>query len=492
VSEHTGRLASSLAPAVQELLGRGDYTTLDVAREELRHQAVIDLAWTVMNYEQRLFARDVALRIIDAIQVVESSDFAEILAAPHPRGWYLAYEGHLCAMDEAAAALHLGRSRNALNAAILQLRARRWWLDGGDALASLLGVLVAVARREARTLYPVSTNGQPAANITIGHFYAGVAVAVARALDTWGPAGMAALTRSPLAAAAVGGTSIPIDAQRVAALVGFEAVALNSVDAVASRDGAVALAALASTATSQLARVARVQLELTNPVFGFARLPDNLSGSSSMLPQKRNDFLSEQVQGLAQTALAGYVKAVTTCTTAPFTNSAAINADVPSAVSAAIHALVTSSGLLALMTDALEFDAARMCEVAAQTFTPAVHVAEQLALLGVPIRVAHRAVGSLVSELEAEGRTLDGVNEVPGFPGISITTTPQAAVNAIASAGGPSAHAIESARADADRAVCAWRATAQGRAACWVRATAVLDEAIEDIRNPCGRRSGGR
>jgi argininosuccinate lyase len=483
MSDDTGRLTSSLDPAAQALLDRSVRVPNDAARQELRYQAMIDRAWAVMCCEQQLFTPEVALRIVHAVDAVEASGFTDILATRHPRGWYLAYEDRLRALDDAAASLHLGRSRNALNAAVLQLRVRDWWLDGGHSLAVLLEVLAAVAAREARTIYPVSTNGQPATNITVGHFYAGVATAVARALDDWGAAGMTALARSPLAAGAVGGTSIPIDAERVAALVGFEGVAINSVDAVASRDGVLRLAALASTATSQLARVARVQLEFTNPVFGFARLPDRLSGSSSVLPHKRNDYLSEQVQALAQTALAGYVKAVTTCTTAPFTNSAAINADVPCAVRASIDALVSSSGLLALMTEALEFDSARMREVAVQTFTPAVHVAEQLALRGVPIREAHHVVGRLVGVLEAEGFTLDSVDEVPGFPGIGVTTAPEAAVAAIASTGGPSAEAIAAACAEATSAARTWKATAEGRVACWSHAVDAVRRAVENLRN---------
>jgi argininosuccinate lyase len=103
--------------------------------------------------------------------------------------------------------------------------------------------------------------------------------------------------RLPLGAAALAGTSFPIDRERVARELGFEGVCENSLDAVSDRDFAIEFCACASLAMVHLSRLCEELVLWSNPRFGFVRLPEGYCTGSSIMPQKRNPDVPELVRG---------------------------------------------------------------------------------------------------------------------------------------------------------------------------------------------------
>jgi argininosuccinate lyase len=198
-------------------------------------------------------------------------------------------------------------------------------------LLKLQVVLLRRSRRFADVTMPAYTHYQAAVPITYGHYLAGVGWALARDI-----AGIIASSKSlnicPLGAGAVGGTSLPIQTERTALLLGFDEPALNSVDAVASRDLILRLLASLAILGVTLSRISADLLLWTTSEFGFLTVSDNLVGSSSMMPQKRNLFLLEHIQGRSTAAIGAFVHSSTAMHSTPFTNSIAVGTEAVSPV----------------------------------------------------------------------------------------------------------------------------------------------------------------
>src|SRR5262249_17458275 len=201
-------------------------------------------------------------------------------------------------------------ARNDLNATVLRIRLRQPILRLLSESLRLQAVLLRRARKFRRIVMPAYTHYQAAVPVTYGHYLAGVAGALER--DILGLIeGSRELDFCPLGAGSVGGTTLPIDQQRTASLLGFSGPVLHSIDAVASRDIVTRMLAAISILGITLSRLAADLLLWTTSEFGFLKLPDRLVGSSSMMPQKRNPFILEHVQGRSAAAIGAFVAAAT-------------------------------------------------------------------------------------------------------------------------------------------------------------------------------------
>ena len=201
-------------------------------------------------------------------------------------------------IGEVGKKLHTGRSRNDQVVTDLRLYVR----DEIDAIRGLLGnlqsALIDLAEREADTIMPGFTHLQTAQPVTFGHhmlaWYEMLERDDARLADC-----RKRVNVSPLGAAALAGTSFPIDRARTAELLGFDAPAGNSLDAVSDRDFAVELAAAGSLLMTHLSRMSEEIVLWMSPQFGFIDLPDRFCTGSSIMPQKKNPDVPELVRGKA-------------------------------------------------------------------------------------------------------------------------------------------------------------------------------------------------
>ena len=189
-------------------------------------------------------------------------------------------------VGDAGKRLHTGRSRNDQVATDLRL----WLRSELDAIVGLLGrvqqALVAQAGQHAATVMPGYTHLQPAQPVTFGHHLLAYVEMFERDRERMLDA-RRRINRLPLGAAALAGTTYPIDRAFVAKRLGFEAVAANSLDAVSDRDFAIEFCSVAAITMMHVSRLAEELVLWMSPAFGFVRLPDRFTTGSSIMPQKK-------------------------------------------------------------------------------------------------------------------------------------------------------------------------------------------------------------
>jgi argininosuccinate lyase len=447
----TGRLNTALADEAQRIVyDRYKPSHTDELGSELLAISEIDRAHLIMLTEEGIADVTCARLILQQIEVLRSSLFSALRERPMPRGLYLAYESHISEAlgDDVGGIIHTGRSRNDLNAATLRLRVRAPYAALMTAASRLCDALLAGAERHHETVMPAYTHGQAAVPVAYGHYLSALACSVMRAIEDLLQAGEE-LEINPLGAGAVGGTSIAINAGRTTQLLGFARPAANSIDAVASRDFVLRLLSAAAVLGVGLTRAAHDFGTWSTEEFGFLHIPDELVGSSSMMPQKRNPFLLEHVQGRAAGCLGSFVGAVSAMSTAAYTNSIAVGTDGVAYLWPGLQNIMDAIDLFRLVVEGAKPMENRMTERAKAGYTVATYLAELLVLRGVAFRTAHYQVGRLVNTALASQRPLSAVaaeslGEV--FAGTDVGAewlTPSTVVKDAKYGGGPGAAAAE-------------------------------------------------
>ncbi|MFP5349359.1 MAG: argininosuccinate lyase [Gammaproteobacteria bacterium] len=297
-------------------------------------------------------------------------------------------------IGEVGKKLHTGRSRNDQVATDLRL----WLRDAIDRIAgearALQEAILAVAEREAETLMPGFTHLQVAQPVTFGHhllaWFEMLSRDRARLADC-----RARVNVMPLGAAALAGTSYPIDRAYTARLLGFDAVADNSLDAVSDRDFAIEFVAVAALIMTHLSRMAEELILWSSPQFGFVELADAYCTGSSIMPQKKNPDVPELVRGKTArvhghlTALLTLMKAQPLAYNKDNQEDKEPVFDSVDTVHDCLHALAGVVRTLTVRADAMQAAAAR-------GFATATDLADYLVRRGVPFRDAHEIVGRAV------------------------------------------------------------------------------------------------
>jgi argininosuccinate lyase len=431
-----------------------------------------------MLAERGIIDRQVAGRLLETVLDLRRGDFAAIEGRAMPRGLYLAYEGYLIERlgADVGGVLHTGRSRNDLGATCFQLGLRVPYARLCSQLAALGVVLLGRARRYRATLMPAHTHFQGAVPITFGHYLLGLATALERDLAAL-LAGGGVLDRCPLGAGAVGGTSILIDTGRTAALLGFTGPALNSVDAVASRDAALRLLGAAVVAGVTLDRAALDLLLWSTREYGYLTVPDSLVGSSSMMPQKRNAFVLEHVQGRSAHAAGAFVTGITAMRGTSFTNSISVGTEGVAPTLAALQATADAVEILRLVVAGVRPNPEAMSAATSAGITEATAVAEWLVRQGTPFRRAHYEVGVAVRAVLGGGAVSlwDALGRPEKWPS---ELAPGQIWQAASFGGGPGPASFDAAFGVLADAWLAHRAALADRRARWAAADAELDEAV--------------
>jgi argininosuccinate lyase len=305
----------------------------------------------------------------------------------------------------AAGRLHTARSRNDQVATDFRL----WLRDALD--TSLAGVravqsaLVDLADSHADTLMPGFTHLQTAQPITFGHHLLAYAAMLERDAGRLSDA-RGRLNRSPLGAAALAGTSYPIDRAATAQALGFDGVMMNSLDAVSSRDFALEALSAASILSTTLSRLAEEIVLWASPGFGFARPSEQFSTGSSIMPQKRNPDAAELIRAKTGRIAGAFQALLMTVKALPLAYSKDLQED-KEPVFDAFDQLDLVLPVMAGMVAALEVDRDAMAAAAGAQFSTATELADWLVQeRGLPFREAHHLVGAVVAKAEALGLEL--------------------------------------------------------------------------------------
>ncbi len=306
-------------------------------------------------------------------------------------------------IGEAGKRLHTARSRNDQVATDFKLWIMRASREAADGLRALQKALAKQAEDHADWIMPGFTHMQTAQPITLGHHLLAYVSMFERDRVRLIGAALEAAWECPLGAAALAGTSYPIDREATAHALGFHAPASNSLDAVGSRDFALAALANLSIAATHLSRLAEEIVLWTSAIFGFARLSDAWSTGSSIMPQKRNPDAAELVRakaariGASFGALNGLVQKLPLAYAKDLQEDKALTFDAFDAFSLSVTAMI---GMVATM----RFDREAMRAAAAHGYSTATDLADWLVReLRIPFREAHEITGKIVRRAEELG-----------------------------------------------------------------------------------------
>lgn len=311
-------------------------------------------------------------------------------------------------IGEPARRLHTARSRNDQVATDFRLWVRGAMDEVDASLAALQRVLVARAADHADDIMPGFTHLQVAQPVTLGHHLLAYVEMLGRDRSRFADA-RARMNESPLGAAALAGTSFPVDRAATAAALGFDAAMANSIDAVSDRDFALDYLSCASIAAIHLSRLAEEIVNWASQPFGFIALPDAWSTGSSIMPQKRNPDAAELVRGRAGLLLGAFQRLAVIVKGLPLTYSKDLQDD-KATVFEAHDALALSLAAMTGMIETIAFRTDRMRALAATGFSTATDLADWLVrTAGAPFRDAHHIVGACVARAEALGVDLSAL-----------------------------------------------------------------------------------
>jgi len=304
--------------------------------------------------------------------------------------------------------LHTGRSRNDQVATDMRLYLRDEIDRIDEALIHLSTAILDIAEEEAESIMPGFTHLQVAQPITFGHhmmaWYEMLKRDRARLSDCRGRVNI-----MPLGAAALAGTSYPIDREYTARLLGFEAVASNSLDAVSDRDFAIEFCGFSATLMMHLSRFAEELIIWSSAQFGFIELSDSFCTGSSIMPQKKNPDVPELVRGKTGRAYGNLMALLTLMKGQPL----AYNKDNQEDKEPLFDAVDTVRGSLRVFGDmmpVMQINRPAMESAAHRGFSTATDLADYLVRKGMAFRDAHEVVGKAVHYGVTEGKDLSNMS----------------------------------------------------------------------------------
>ena len=306
----------------------------------------------------------------------------------------------------AAGRLHTARSRNDQVA----LDFRLWVRDAIDEIDSQIkGLQKSLATRAlefAGSVMPGFTHLQSAQPVTFGHHLLAYVEMLARDRGRLTDA-RRRLNECPLGAAALAGTSFPIDRQATAASLGFDRPTANSLDSVADRDFVIETLSAAALCAVHLSRFAEEIVLWTTPQFGFVRLSDKFTTGSSIMPQKRNPDAAELVRGKTGRVVGALNALLMTMKGLPLAYSKDMQEDKEGTFDA-LHTLSLCVAAMTGMVGDMTPDTARMQSAAGAGYATATDLADWLVrTLKMPFRDAHHVTGSLVRLASGKGVGLE-------------------------------------------------------------------------------------
>jgi len=306
----------------------------------------------------------------------------------------------------AAGRLHTARSRNDQVATDFRL----WMRDTIDTLdAALAGFQRALAEKaleHAATVMPGFTHLQTAQPVTFGHHLLAYVEMMARDRGRFADA-RRRLNESPLGAAALAGTSFPLDRTMTAEALGFTRPMANSLDAVSDRDFVLETLAAASIAAVHLSRLAEEIVIWTSPLTGLVKLSDKFTTGSSIMPQKRNPDAAELVRAKTGRIIGSLNALMIVMKGLPLAYAKDMQEDKEGAMDA-LSALSLAIAAMTGMIGDLVPDEARMAKAAGEGYATATDLADWLVRsLKMPFREAHHATGRIVAKAVEQGVALD-------------------------------------------------------------------------------------
>jgi argininosuccinate lyase len=305
-------------------------------------------------------------------------------------------------IGEPAGRLHTGRSRNDQVATDFRLWVRDQLDAASSGLTALIKALLAQAEAGADWVMPGFTHLQTAQPVTWGHHMMAYVEMFARDLSRVQDA-RKRMNESPLGAAALAGTSFPIDREMTAQALGFDRPMANSLDAVSDRDFALEFLSVASISAMHLSRFAEELVIWSSAQFRFVTLSDRFSTGSSIMPQKKNPDAAELIRAKIGRIFGANVALMMVMKGLPLAYSKDMQEDKEQVFDAADNWMLALAAMEGMVKD-MTANRANLEEAASAGFSTATDLADWLVrTLDLPFRDAHHVTGSLVAMAEKKG-----------------------------------------------------------------------------------------
>jgi len=297
-------------------------------------------------------------------------------------------------IGDAAKRIHAGRSRNDQIVTVTRLWLKRKGAAMLKAIASTQEVILGLAEKHASDPMPGYTHMQPAQPITLGFHLLAHFWMLERDKKRFA-AVIEMADACPLGAAALAGTSLPIDRNLTCSELGFQSPVPNALDAVSDRDFVGDALHACATLMQHLSRISQEIVLFSTAEYGFLKLDEAYSTGSSIMPQKRNPDMAELIRGRAGRAIGHWTAFMSMMKGQPLGYNRDLQEDKPplfDSVGLCLDSLVLVGEMLATAT----FNLPTMEERAGEGFSTATGLAEALVKQGVPFRTAHEVVGAWV------------------------------------------------------------------------------------------------
>ena len=301
--------------------------------------------------------------------------------------------------------LHTGRSRNDQVALDFRLHVSKCLSLWQKNLVSLVSVLVEQAEKHIDTILPGYTHLQPAQPVSLAQHLLAYVQMFCRDFERVLEA-RKRVQVSPLGAAALAGTTYPLNPKMVADELGLDGIFFNSMDAVSDRDFVLEALFIGATIMIHLSRMCEEIILWANPGFGFIELPDAFATGSSIMPQKKNPDVAEIMRGKTGRSVGNLISLMTIIKGLPLTYNRDLQEDKEPFLDTH-KAVYMSLQIMARMMEEIKFNARAMNRALKEGFLNATELADYLVGKGIPFRQAHHITGNIVAYAEKKGVGLE-------------------------------------------------------------------------------------
>jgi argininosuccinate lyase len=350
-----------------------------------------------MLAKQNIISKNEAAKIVSALKnILKDMEKGKITFSPADEDIHMAIERELInRIGEIGGKLHSARSRNDQIVLDVRLFLRKEIISILVLVNDLKRQLIKLAKSEIKTIMPGYTHMQKAQPILLSHYFLAFGEMFTRDAQRLNDCENR-LNVLPLGAAALAGTSLPIDRQRTANILNFPAISKNSMDTVADRDFIAEFIFASSLIMMHLSRFCEDLVLWSSDEFGFVEISDAYTTGSSIMPQKKNPDVAELIRGKTARVYGDLFAIMTILKGLPM----AYNRDLQEDKEPMFDAVDTVKDCLAIFTEMIKhtkFNAAKMYVAAKRGFSTATDVAEYLVRKGIPFRRAHEIVGNIVA-----------------------------------------------------------------------------------------------
>ncbi|QNK61299.1 argininosuccinate lyase [Pedobacter sp. PAMC26386] len=395
-----GRTSGSKATEFQELY---DYETggKSLIDATFPYQSFLHKAYVIMLCEQKI------INITEAKTILKGLEKVDILANKTPSlRVYLPYESALIKeIGSVGGKMHIGRSRNDLDNTTQRMFLRDQLLNLIESIIRFRIVLKDKAIDNLETVMVVYTHRKEAQPITLAHYLTAIDESMGKVLDRYIEL-YSRINQSPLGSGASGGTSWPLDRVRVANLLGFDKVSINTIEGVAGWDYVAEFASDNAIYMSDLSRFAsEIQLWSTDE-YGSVELDNSFAGISSMMPQKKNPDALERTRKASALTVGQLISILTSLNSIEYQHSGVRLSIEPRSLNAVMAATHAMTGL----TATLKINKETMLQYARQNFSTMTDLADLLVReTNLDFRDAHELIAAVVNDALSENKKADQI-----------------------------------------------------------------------------------